>query len=211
MTFQKYTYIYSLHFVQPIDESSDPIISTVQATTGRKRKAREQLMVEEGSGPGETDVNLEQSLELESLSVDKSTQTKDNSHLVNQLKIRYLDCQISLMKKAAWNRTPRVLIIFLLIVTVPNTFWVFSQNSLTRSLNFWASQRIILCTLRQNMPKMAKIREDVIFEKRPKTHLLHQKSSVWAKNQTKTAKPCYLEILLADFPFFDFSQNGGHF
>ena len=95
----KYTYVCSLHFVQPIDESSDPIISTVQATTGRKRKAREQLMVEEGSGPGETDVNLEQSLELESLSVDKSTQTKDNSHLVNQLKIRYLDCQISLMKK----------------------------------------------------------------------------------------------------------------
>ena len=62
-----------------------------------------------------------------------------------------------------------------------------------------------------NMAKITKIGENAISEKRRKTHLLHQKSSVWAKNHTRPAKPCYLEISATDFPFFDFSHNGGHF
>ena len=65
--------------------------------------------------------------------------------------------------------------------------------------------------MRQNMVKIAKIGGKGDFWKTTKTHLLLQKSSVWAKNHTRTAKPCYLEILMADFPFFDFSQNGCHF
>ena len=70
--------------------------------------------------------------------------------------------------------------------------------------------------MRQNMAKMGKIWEKRDFWKTTKTHLLLQKSSVWAKNHTRTAwesfeKRCYLAIIMTGFHFWFFRETDAWF